>query len=154
MKLLELFDEPVYVEWVRWSPSGGRGEFEVEGTYYRFTMNSGTLYLRDVNGDQYDSRTVPSWDISFAAFDENDDEEYGNTETGNQFIVYATILQCIRDVVTARGARPLNFSAEDEGRQRLYIRFIKRFLADWTITQVHAKRFVALPPGYEKDVVE
>lgn len=154
MKLLELFDEGVNVDWVRWTDSVGRAEFEVDYTFYRFSMSTGTLYLRDINNDRYDTRTVPSWDVAFAAVDENGDEEYGNTETGNQFHVYATILRCIREFITEKGVRPINFSADDEGRQRLYVRFIKRFLPDWTIHQVHAKRFVVTPPGYEKDIAE
>ena len=132
MKLIELFDVGVEVEWV----TSNQALWTIDGTRYVF----------DIEKDQL-SDGVPCLAVSFGARAPGQDFTYSNTGTGNQFQVYSTVLACVKHYISQFGELPLWFSAEDRGRQRLYGKFIKKFLPNWNLTQ-QDQIFVAYPPNY------
>lgn len=149
MKLLELFDEGVNINWLRTDATMGRAEFTIDDTTYDFNIYNGMVWGSSLTGDQSDKRQITTWNVAFSVVDDQGEENYGNTGTGNQFLVYSTVFQAIREFIDKAGMRALSFVADDTGRQRLYARFLKKYLPDWT-TEFTQKTFIALPPGYEE----
>lgn len=128
MKLFELFDRALPYKWT--SPGENAiGEFQVGDMTYRVT----------VKVEVYDE---PYWDVTFEAIPTASvagakpvDWRIDNTNTGNQFAVYTTVIQMVIDHVKRYGAKPIYMLAFDDGRMSLYARMLKKLLpSNWEIT--------------------
>lgn len=140
MKLFELFDkQQVQVKWLQKDQNGGEAQFVIGRVGYAVSVSP-----REINNQ-------PGWYILFTAQGARDDQpRIDNTGTGNQFEVYAAVIQCIRQFVSDVGLRPLAMAAKDDGRMSLYQRFLKKMLPpNWQI-KVVGEMIVATPPANQQ----
>ena len=104
MKLQELLDNPV--PWERseeQSPYEYSAEFDVEGVHYSATMI----------GDK-----DHPWELLFKATSGRDG--WGITGTGNQFTVFATVFDFVKEAIKAKHMESFYFTAKESSRKRLY----------------------------------
>lgn len=140
MKLLELFDHKASVVWVK----PNIAHWEINGVKYQCEI--------DVEGDDdYDDEEpgMVSYVVSFTGQDASTGAQtHLNTNAGNQFAVYATVFDCVRQFIDSHGIAVLQFSAGDAGRQRLYKRFIAKYLPNWEVDESGLPdSFTVYPPG-------
>lgn len=149
MKLFELFNKGVEITWDEDEEDGYAATFSIGDLQYRFwAEDSATERETLINNEYTESEDyVYTWGVGFSLQSENGTPVYTNTGTGNQFLVYTTVFQCIRELMDNNGERALQFDAADSGRQALYRRFVAKFLPSWEIKSSNTT-FFAVPPGY------
>lgn len=142
MKLLEIFNRPTPVTWVTDTDTEGKATWVVGDASYVFRA------LEQPLNDGTDRTCIT---VVFAAVGADGREEYENTGTGNEYIVYSTVFECIRTFLSRHGEpKPVRFSGEDDGRESLYKRFISKFLPNWTVDFLAWGLFTCYPPGWER----
>ena len=113
-QLVELFENPYPVEWETQSDKAWIGSFRTEaGIPYR-------LRFQDI-GIQY------SWMLVFARM-RGSREVYKVTGTGDQWRVFATVLEAINDLLNKQYIKQLTFAAKEKSRRGLYELIIKKAL--------------------------
>lgn len=139
MKLLELFERDVEVKWMFQQRHHWKATFTVEGAAYIFQATREPL---EEGGEAYD--------VAFGLQAEpRGPLNYKNTDTGNQYQVYACVFKCISDVLRVyRNTTPLIFEAYDDGRKSLYTRFARKFLKGWSL-ESNGDSYIAYPPNWE-----
>jgi len=55
-----------------------------------------------------------------------DDSRYNVSGTGNEFLVFATVIDITQDFIAKKHPRGITFSAKEESRMKLYSRFLKQ----------------------------
>lgn len=153
MKLLELFDKSVDVQW----HGPNVAEWQINGVKYQFEMiEQGS---DDDDWDDEDEDEDGDWDddedssgsvyvVSFTGQNAAGDMTFDNTGGGNQFLVYTTVFNCIRQFFKTYNVGPIQFEANDVGRQRLYRRFVAKFLPNWTVGSGTSRDVTVYPPGH------
>lgn len=139
MKLFELFDKQTPVKWTQMDQNGGTAQFILGRVGYV------------VNISPREIQNQPGWYIMFTAQGMRDEQpRIDNTGTGNQFEVYSTVIQCIREFVGKMGLRPFAMAAKDDGRMSLYQRFLRKMLPPGWQVGVSGEMITALPPAGQK----
>lgn len=136
MRLLELFDNPVDVRWLRNESDHVEGEWYIGMTQYRIDIRE-------------DGETEGHYVVIFGV-DDGEQMHYDNTNTGNQYLVYSTVFQCMREFASTRQVGGFVFEANDKGRQSLYRRFVQKFLPKWSLRD-YGNVIVIEPPGAAGD---
>jgi len=154
MKLLELFDKSVDVAW----HGPNVAEWEINGVKYQCEIIEEGTDDSDWDEDDEDDED-DDWEddsdssgsvyvVSFSGQNAAGDMTYNNTGAGNQFLVYTTVFNCIRRFFTMHEVGPIRFEAGDVGRQRLYRRFVAKFLPNWTVGSGTSHDVTVYPPGH------
>lgn len=136
MKLFEIFDKQAPVKWLQMDTNGGQAEFILNRVGYSVRISP-----REINNQ-------PGWYILFTAQGMRDEQpRIDNTGTGNQFEVYSTVIQCIREFIGKMGLRPFAMAAKDDGRMSLYQRFLRKMLPQGWRVDVSGEMITATPPA-------
>ena len=102
---------------------------------YRFTTDSGIVYVVGL-GRLGENTTLTSkdWDLYFSISEDSlkqlgkdDSNMFKITGTGDQFRVFATVQDIVKDFITKKKPNAIEFSASEPSRQRLYSTFIANF---------------------------
>lgn len=136
MKLTELFDTPTPAIW----KSPNVAYFNVDGVEY---------------GLQVESRMLPTdegedcWLFDFFARI-NGAPKWNNTDTGNQYTVYSTVIGLMKQYMEKNGVRPFYMETNDAGRNSLYKRMLRRLVPDWTV-DADEHFIIVYPPGVQHE---
>lgn len=156
--IVETFSTAVEYKWGRRDRNYSEGHFNVAGIQYTVQVTGGRpiqtadeLAACEADEDATMPVVAPGyewyWDVAFHATI-GGDNVHTSTGTGNQWVVYSTVIEMVRNHMTTFGEGPLYMSAFDDSRQRLYPRMLRRLLKHWTIvTSDEGYEFVAYPPG-------
>ena len=115
-RIIEIMDSPVpFTDKIE--SESYTADFTVEGVKYYF----------DANLD------IDSWSISFTAYgkDDSQDGKTGITGTGNEFTVFATIIEIIEKFINHYNPREFWFSAKEKSRIKLYNVFAQKIVNKW-----------------------
>lgn len=128
MRLNEIFKSKI--DWMieENTPSYFSAEFYISRHLYRFIAQ----YLE--NPDDIDDD--PTWYIEFGQHDPQDptnSTNFGITNTGNQYLVFSTIIDIMRFFIKSHNPAQLLCSAEEKSRQSLYLKMFKTLLPTWDI---------------------
>lgn len=88
-----------------------------------------TFFEKDLNDYEFEGGI---WDFSFALMNSQEHDagfKMDNTGTGNEFIVYNTVLSVLREFITKVKPAIINFEARG-GRISLYARMMQRLRSD------------------------
>ena len=113
------------------------------------TSPEGTEF--DEDADEMEPVIAPGfdryWELMFAAFVPGEQQgRVDNTGTGNQYTVYSTVIAMAKDHMQKYGIGPLYMFGEDNGRQSLYNRMVRKLLPDWTTKISEIGELIAIPP--------
>ena len=115
MLLNELFDNPVEWKYYNVSESGAAAAFVIGDNRYIVTIN------------EYDY-TV--YNIIFEIANVNDQTKYdshGITNTGNQYAVFSTVKDILKDFMSKHKTLALVFTAKEKSRASLYAKMVPLF---------------------------
>lgn len=157
-QLLEGFDTVVDYSWTHQSKAVSSGVFKIGMMKYRVLIDECTVatdeeiqqyggdFINTVSGIEGGSKFL---DVQFgAALDDGSRDKwtFDNTGTGKQWVVLSTVIAMIKEHMSKFGVAPIYFSADDEGRQNVYTRLLRRFLPSWRVEQSECgTKFVAVP---------
>lgn len=149
MKLLELFDKTPQVTWDFVQDSGAHASFVIGGIPYQVEIRDGLIFQNGFSGPPESKAMLTTWEVEFAAT-LGRRSVITNTNTGNQFEVYASVFATVREFFKIQEVRPISVGADDDGRYRLYLRFMNKFLPGWKVVQgtLNKQRIIAFPPGH------
>lgn len=136
MKLNELFDKVVDVQWGSTGDWGGSARFNIGGVDYGFEVQS--------QGDPNDMMQS-AWKVSFFTRVDNA-PSWVNTNTGNQFAVYSTVISLMKQFMEKEGYLPFVMDTADAGRNSLYQRMLRKFVPGWRVENT-GKALVVYPPA-------
>lgn len=135
VSLIELFDKTVPIDW---QP---RGNNHVKGIFYiddkRYTITFEREYIEDEDMAKiYGGREGEyTWVMSFALDAENGkrvydiDRRWGNSGTGDQFLVYSTILKAFEEFISHYKPKNIVFTGDKGlGKDALYQKMVKRVM--------------------------
>ena len=124
--ITELFNQPVPFTWVEQRAFSAVANFKVGDIPYRFTAHE---------NDPGKWEVLFGIDRSYAK--QHGLSQYGVTGTGNASIIMATVVNIMKEFLDAylHKIQDLTFSADEESRQKLYARMIRRLLPGWEIKQ-------------------
>lgn len=133
MLILELFDKPVSVAHGDYDPNDIGVKFDVEGIPYQFYAYSFV-----------DEGSPGTWLVEFT----------GNATTKiigtrNEYKVFSTIINIMREMLQTRYVTQLEFSAAEPSRVKLYKRIVSRLLPSWKLTlDTESGMFIATSPEH------
>lgn len=122
MMLFELFNQAVPFEK---SDIPNRYEFYINDVHYQVGFST----FIPINAFEHPKRVD---EVIFKVMNVPGDM-FGDTGTGNQFKVFATVLNIIKEHSDKLKTDHLTFSAENDRRANLYKRMLKYFNVDYTI---------------------
>lgn len=148
MKLFELFSKAGDWEWEEQGRSAGSAVFAIGDVFYR------TLVRGFLPPDQPGDGQEEFLDIAFEAlrFDAAEDEEASFDDVssdGNQFQVFSTVFDIVKDWFSRHGVLPI-FANASEKRARIYMAVLKR--NGWRVEMNGSGddcRIFGYPPGYQ-----
>lgn len=160
--LYEMFDAAVPFKWVVHKPHYNVADFTLGDVLYRVSITTGTPLQTQEEVDEYvgDEAAVLApgfdkfYDVEFSASVGKNRPTHMNTGTGNQYKVYATVVDIMKRVMGEFGVGPVYMSAFDESRVSLYPKMLKRLLPGWRVEELdidgEGYEFIAYPPGMEQ----
>lgn len=142
MRLFELFDKKAKWSWVRMNDVSGKAIISANGQNYSVIVEEDDANHL-VTGLERKHREVPKW-LNMLASDyeqhlvnvqfelEDDPNEkgkntYGITKTGNEFLVFATVMDIMKDYKSNFNVEWWTFTATEPSRRKLYDRMATRF---------------------------
>jgi hypothetical protein len=139
MRITELFDGNKPWKWRYKGDDQANAIFQVGDIPYRFDAT-------------HDPDEAPGdWEIDFQAMKRAKGvSAFGVTGTGNSAEVFGTVVDIMKSFLADKGdrVRRLTFAANEENRQGLYARMVKRLLPGWDLTH-YGESFVVTKPGLE-----
>lgn len=130
MKLFEIFDKPVKWKIVTKSNNEFMAKFFINKKEYHFDASYG--------GIQDDA-----WEVFFELIDE---EGYGSmdvTNSGDEYAVFATVIEIMKEFVKLYDPDKITFSAQEENRRGLYIRMFRKYASQYKLQQTSPGEFIA-----------
>lgn len=153
MRLDEIFSSPVQYKWIDQSHGQARAVFMIGDIKYDVTITAG--YVSDEGTEMSDDDEVAPviapgydvyWDVVFSTIlPGTTKHRLDNTGTGNQYAVYSTVLQIVKDHMQSAGVGPIYMHAGDDGRKSLYLRMMKRLLPTWNTTINDDGELISIP---------
>ena len=154
MNLIELFDNVAPYD-ISTYDGGIAGEFSIGDDKYTVVFSLAYPVSRQGKA-AYDDlpdmsirdslKQLPSYDVSFFVGD-RPDEEYDITGGGNEYVVFATILGIMGDVIQTTHPVELHFSSYDKSRTKLYNRMINVLSSKYGYVSVRVDS--TSTPGWE-----
>lgn len=139
MKITELFEPSKDWQWTYTSATEAEAEFRVGSIPYQFTAFT--------NPDN-----IGVWEVEFKNNQRGPEKKtkFGLTGTGNAAEVMAVVVDIMREFLQRyQGSiTSLSFSADEDSRQSLYARMVKRLLPSWNLTQQN-KSFTITAPNVQ-----
>lgn len=135
MKINELFQPGKNFEWEFRGSEEAHAKFNVGEIPYTFVAYSNGPGSQD-------------WEVEFkVAGKGRRTNKFGLTGTGNAANVMSAVVDIMRDFLAMYkgNVQSLSFSADEQSRQGLYARMVKRLLPDWTLSQ-NGTQFVLSAP--------
>jgi hypothetical protein len=131
MLLTEIFDQPAAWKILYQSDT------ELEVTFGIKDMRYVVRILAEI--DENDNIEIPStWSVEFVTLNPDDElGEDGNadiTGTGNQHIVFSTLVNILQNFIKQYNPDIVNFGAREANRFKLYQHLIKRVVPTWKST--------------------
>jgi len=150
MRLFELFTKVADWEWNYHNSEYGIATFKIED-YYTVKIEEEAIryYLTDPGAKRsseffdlakrIEENDEPLYAIEFDISNEEDSasdsdklsDPYGITGTGNQFLVFTTVMDIMNDYKRSYNVDWWVFSATESSRQKLYSRMAKRFSGEY-----------------------
>ena len=119
MILQEIFNNPTTYEWTHGSPGRYGAQFRTpEGQTIK-------VDFLEQNQDQ--------WAVQFQNMSVEKGREQKITDTGEEHVIFATVLKIMNEFIRDMNPQRLIFSAEEPSRQKLYDTMIRRLGADWEV---------------------
>jgi hypothetical protein len=152
MRLLELFDKQVPYKLSQQSEHEYLAEFTVGEVEYAVFMEAYPVrqylnpeFSKTVGNDNayeaemqvFQNSTPRDTVLSVEFIGKSKDIRYGTTKilgTGNQFLVFSTIVKIIQEVASKTRPKWIMFSAEEQSRIKLYHRMIKTLTKNEPLT--------------------
>ncbi len=136
MLLNELFDKPNKWQWVNQSNTNATALFQVGEVLYQFDAA-----LTWGQTDSNDNPIPDTWHLSFEPVEGSEidpereyGEQYGKTGTGNEQLVFTTVVDIIKDFMKQYSPHHIGMTAEEPNRRTLYLRMFKRLLPNWDVS--------------------
>lgn len=125
MLLFEIFNQPVKWKYTYGSPTAIEADFQVNGKSY-------TVWANQIDDSQYDD----IWVVEFALVPTGGFNRYEITNTGDEYIVFSTVIDIIKDIEDKYQMRAFSFLAKEPSRMKLYQRLVKRYFPSWKMNIV------------------
>ena len=143
MRLLELFDTSGKWKWVGHSDAGGGADITVGEHRYYVTMEEEDIEYLEKMHQKAGGGDTPEWlkmlvdDYSASVFsvefefedrggESKADSKYGLTGTGNQYKVFTTVMEVMKDFRQRYDVDYWHFTADNPSRRKLYDRMADR----------------------------
>lgn len=124
MLVLEVLKSAAAWEWVYQDDNAFEINFKTIDNEYAFI-------------GEYNERT-DSWNVYFVLlqYDEYSQPQLQSkvTGTGNEFVVFSTVIDIIREFIQLYNPTQIDFSADEPNRQQLYKSLVRRKLPNWNYT--------------------
>ena len=133
MIIFELFNKIADWKWIANDPAYVRATFKVNDLQYAIHCIKEITYIKN-----------SIWDIAFG-LNTFHGPKYNITHTGNEYIVFATIVDIIKEFIVDHNPDVITFSAEEPNRLALYRRMVNTLLPDWK-TEIGDNRFFVSKP--------
>ena len=140
MLLNEILDRPYPWKWHRKDNREWWGTFAKEPAPGEKIKHEDLYTVQIESIDDPSVRSQPAvWEISFS----DGAGRQGVTKTGNEFKVFATIMDIVKDFLKNKKPEYVNFSGKEASRDKLYRRMIQKYASKWGYGLVKAQRITA-----------
>jgi hypothetical protein len=127
MRLMELFDQPQPYAWTTQRPRDRYvAKFDIQGVEYMFAAHW-FPYEDEDTGDE-----LVGYEVSFCR-QEGGKCRSDKTRTGNEHIIFATVLAIFKELASKIKIDRIAFSAEEANRRSLYQMIMRRILPTWQL---------------------